>query len=176
MTVPVLLPTIVQKRTPNQSSRNGQQIVGIVIHETEGSYVGAVSWLCNPKADASAHLVLREDGAEATQLVAWSRKAWHAVNANPYTLGLELAGKTSQPNSAAQMARAARIVGYWCKRFNIPAKQGDSVGRGGIVRHRDLGQFGGGHNDPGGFDWPAFLKAVRAEVARDGYRPVWGID
>lgn len=170
----VILPDLYYLPTPNQSDRGGQKITGIVIHETEGSGPGAASWLRNPRAQASAHGVLFEDGATFVQLVPWGRKAWHATNANGYTLGLELAGFTSQPNSLDQMARAARITAFWCQTFGIPARQADQLGRGGICRHRDLGAYGGGHHDPGGFDWGLFLKRVAAEVKRGGFRPRWG--
>jgi len=169
------LPPLVQAPSPNQSSRRGFAPSGVVVHETEGSYAGAVSWLRNPKAQASAHLVLREDGLQAAQLVPWHMKAWHAENANTYTLGIELAGKTALPNRDEQLHRAARIVGWWCVTYRIPVHQGDSKGHGGIVRHLDLGWFGGGHHDPGGFDWPTFLRMVKAEVALGGFRKVYGV-
>ena len=173
--VPHPLPPLVYLPTPNQSSRWGARPSGIVVHETEGGYSGAVSWLRNPRSGASAHLVLREDGLQATQLVPWLRKAWHASNANRYTLGLEIAGYTRSANKAEQLARAARIVAWWCHTYNIPAKQGDRYGHKGVVRHRDLGIYGGGHHDPGGFDWERFLAAVAAEVRRGGFRTVYGV-
>lgn len=173
--VPHPLPPITYLPTRNQSYRLGARINGIVVHETEGGFAGAVSWLRNPAADASAHAVLREDGLLLTQLVPWSRKAWHAANANRYTLGLELAGFTASPNMPEQLARAARIVGWWCRTYSIPTHQGDRYGHNGIVRHRDLGAYGGGHGDPGGFDWPAFLAAVAFEVRRGGFRTAYGV-
>ena len=39
------LPPIRILSSPNCSSRRGQTIRGIVIHETEGGYFGAVGWL-----------------------------------------------------------------------------------------------------------------------------------
>ncbi|ETW95662.1 MAG: hypothetical protein ETSY1_29680 [Candidatus Entotheonella factor] len=57
------------KRSPNQSS--GVIVPEyLVIHYTAGSSAaGAISWLTNPKAKASAHLVISRSG-EITQLVA----------------------------------------------------------------------------------------------------------
>lgn len=180
MSVPHPLPPLVQAPTPNQSSRHGTPITGVVVHETEGGYAGAVSWLRNPAAQASAHVVLREDGLQAAQLVPWGGKAWHAVNANPSTIGLEIAGYTASPNQAEQIARAARIVAWWCQRYHISPRQG-SIRGGlvyGVVRHRDLGAFGGGHFDPGGFAWDGpggFLAQVQAEVQRGQFRARWGV-
>lgn len=171
----VVLPPLYWAPSPNQSTRR-ERISGVVMHETEGNFEGAVSWLRQPRAQASAHLVLAEDGTRAAQLVPWTAKAWHAVGANSHTLGLELAGFTAKRNLPEQIARAARIVGYWCHRFDIPAKKGDAHGYNGIVRHRDLGAYGGGHGDPGGFDWDEFIEAVQREVTRGRFRPVWGKD
>lgn len=170
----VSLPPLYVHLSPNRSSRQGYPPRGIVVHETEGSFAGAVSWLCNPAADASAHIVLSEDGSKACQLVPWSEKAWHAVNANRYTLGLELAGKASQKNAEMQLRRAARIVAFWGHNFGIPMRQGNSHGENGIVRHRDLGVYGGNHSDPGGFDWEDFIHLCDLELRHGRFRPVWG--
>lgn len=145
------------------------------MHETEGSYSGAVSWFSQTRSEVSAHLVLREDGQEATQCVPWTLPAWHAVNANAYTIGIELAGFTAKPNNPRQIAIAARIVGYLGHKFGIPMKQSDAYGRNGICRHKDLGLYGGGHSDPGGFDWEAFLASCKSEYNWGHYRTEpWG--
>lgn len=170
----VSLPPLWVRLSPNRSSRKGQHPTGIVVHETEGSFLGAVSWLCNPQAQASAHVVLKEDGSQCAQLVPWHEKAWHAVNANSYTMGLEMAGFTAKGNDPMQLRKAARIVAFWGHNFGIPMRQGDMHGTGGVVRHRDLGEYGGGHSDPGGFDWEDFLALCDAELKHGNFRPVWG--
>src|SRR5437762_14089661 len=92
----VVLPPLVQHKSPNRSSRHGQRIDLLVWHETAGAYSGSVSWLCNPKADASAHLVIREDGGECSQLVPLAEKAWHAAAYNPRSVGVEHANVTAK--------------------------------------------------------------------------------
>lgn len=169
------LPTLYLVRSPNHYTYPLYPR-GLVIHETEGSYAGAVDWFSQTRSQVSAHLVLKEDGSEATQCVGWRYPAWHAVNANSHTIGIELAGMVGTPHASAQILRAARICGFLCRRFGIPARQGDGHGYGGIVRHRDLGTYGGNHSDPQGFNWNAFLAMVLVEVRRGGYRPVWGVD
>ena len=170
----VTLPPLYYTSTPNQSTRRGQKITGIVIHETEGNFIGAVGWLMRPATEASAHGVLNEDGTKFAQLVPWGMKAWHAENANPYTLGLELAGFTRTVNNPDQIVVAARIVGYWCTKYGIAPQQAQLHGAYGLCRHVDLGEFGGGHHDPGGFLWSSFIKRVAIEVKRGGFRPSWG--
>src|SRR5207244_10288577 len=91
-----VLPLLVQRKTPNQSSRHGAPVTLLVWHETAGAYQGSVSWLCNPQAQASAHLVVREDGGECTQLVHLDQKAWHAADFNPQSVGVEHANVTSK--------------------------------------------------------------------------------
>ena len=68
----------------------------VVIHYTAGG-TGAATWLCNPLAKASAHLVINRAGA-VTQLVAFNRRAWHAgrsvwqgrTGLNGWSIGIEL--------------------------------------------------------------------------------------
>ena len=70
----------------------------LVIHYTAGcSAAGAVAWLCDPAARASAHLVIGRDGS-LTQLAPFNRIAWHAgrslwagrSNVNSCSIGIEL--------------------------------------------------------------------------------------
>ena len=52
----------------------------IVLHDTAGRLAkgSSVAWLCNPKAKASAHLVVERDGS-VTQLAEFDPPvAWHA--------------------------------------------------------------------------------------------------
>lgn len=173
-----VLPPLKWRESPNQSSRNGANIIGIVMHDTEGGYAGSVSWLCNSQAQASAHLVLREDGNEATQLVRWGEKAWHAVAANQHFLGLEMAGFLNREGTD-EWHTAARICAYWCDKYRIPpvwnVRHTNAFGPG-LTRHLDLGLAGGGHHDPTTDEskWIWFCLLVQHEVARGGFLPSWG--
>lgn len=67
---------ILKKITPNKSKgRNGWKPDMIVSHITEGSFNGAVSWLCNPDSGASSHFVVAKDG-RITQLVELEDTSW----------------------------------------------------------------------------------------------------
>ncbi len=70
----------------------------IIMHYTGGSSAkSSVNWLCNPKAKASAHLVIGRDGA-ITQLLPFNTIAWHAgkseyrerIGFNKYSIGIEM--------------------------------------------------------------------------------------
>ena len=161
------LPPLWYRPSPNSSFRSAR-ITGIVWHETEGSYLGAVSWLCNPVSDVSAHLVIREDGGSAHQLVPYSLKAWHAANANSHTIGIELAGYASRGNDKTQLRNAARIGAAVGAMFGIPPVVGSSMGHGGHVTHRMLGEYGGNHTDPGGFDFERLVYSIAVETSRGG--------
>jgi len=172
----VVLSSLLQRKSPNQSSRNGSSITHLVWHATAGSYAGSVSWLCEPVAQASAHLVIREDGGEATQLVHLEQKAWHAVAANGYSVGVEHASPGAGFYGHDQMLQSARVFGWLCHLLAIPPVFGLHKPRG-IVRHRDLGIAGGGHVDgPTDATWfNVYLPQIQAEVVRGGFKKVWAL-
>lgn len=170
----VTLPTLVQRHSPNQSSRNGAAVRYLVWHSTIGHYAPSIEWLCDPRAQASAHLVLREDGGECTQLVELEAKAWHAEAWNGVSVGVEHASLVAGFTGREQAERSARIFAWLCHRFQIPPVHG--IGRpAGIVRHRDLGAAGGGHTDgPSDATWFGwYLPQVHAELSAGGFRKTW---
>lgn len=110
----------------------------IVCHITEGSYAGAVSWLCNPDAEASAHFVVAKDG-RVTQLVELTDSAWcngtsidptdkkyyghstlaavrqRATNANYYTISIEHEGIFKQTKGRltdAQLKATIELIAW----------------------------------------------------------------
>lgn len=176
-----VLPPLKFATSPNFSNRDGQKVDLIVVHDTEGGYAGAVSWLCDPRAEASAHVILNEDGSEATQIVPWEKKAWACVGYNSVSDNLELAGYASKSYPLKQLRVAARIVAYRLKVRGLPPKHvvpryvGD-VAAEGYTFHSDLGQVGGGHHDPGFSKAQALLfdGLVKYEYHRGGFRKDWG--
>jgi AmpD protein len=104
--------------TPNHSGGINQKL-GVVLHHTGGTYTGAVGWLTNRQARASAHVIIAQDGRR-TLLVPGRRPGqssddtvmWHAGvsqwrgrnGCNAFTLGVEFAGDTNQePLTEAQV-------------------------------------------------------------------------
>ena len=85
--------------TPNKSGMlDGGRPKYIVMHFTaNGSARGAIDWLCNPRAKASAHLVISPEGA-VTQLADLNEKTWHAGRSswkglnglNSHAVGIEM--------------------------------------------------------------------------------------
>lgn len=124
---------IIEQNSPNKSSRNSWKPDMIVCHITEGSYSGAVSWLCNPDSQASAHFVISRKG-EITQLVDLKEMAWcngtalspsdkryygksslaivrnRKTNANYYTVGIETEGFSNTTNGELTDIQFDRLV------------------------------------------------------------------
>ena len=138
-----------------------------MLHDCEGGYEGSVDWFAINWSNVSAHLVVREDGNEATQMVELADNAWHACAFNRRSVGLEMSGFASRSFNVSLLATAARISAYFCHHLQIPVRHARAGVGPGVVSHHDLGPEGGGHHDPS--DDPAFMEAFIAMV-HDEYR------
>jgi hypothetical protein len=159
----IVLPTIRWTPSPNYSSRGGARTHCIVVHDCEGSYAGSIAWFAMPESRVSAHLVLREDGREATQMVAWGNKAWHACDFNAFSEGIEAAGYAAKGFPDSEMAALAAIVAWRLQANGIPLQEA-TVGNGwtGFTEHAKLGAAGGGHHDftEDPYVWSSFVSRV----------------
>lgn len=163
-------PTIIWDPSPNYNSRGGVTIDSIVIHTTEGSYAGAVSWLKNPSSGASAHYVIKENGTEIKQLVADSDRAWHATYYNSRSIGIECAGYAGQASTWTQGILPALydLVAWLCYTHGVqavhPPGQATSQSQQdfnspGLVGHCQVQPWN--RTDPGPhFDWNALVTEV----------------
>lgn len=169
------LPALKWVPSPNYSNRTAKVDL-IVVHDCEGSYAGAVNWFANRKSNVSAHLVLKEDGTEATQMVAFGEKAWHACDFNSRSIGVEMGGFEDRGFPDAEWQRAAVIVAYLLQKFEIPVQFAKGGVGPGFCRHLDLGKAGGGHSDPTRDDavWQKFITYVEAAHAAGGFPASWG--
>jgi N-acetyl-anhydromuramyl-L-alanine amidase AmpD len=178
--MPVAQPKVdVTDISPNRSSRNGVKPRIIVLHATEGKNLEGLgdlrnlgSWFGQREAQVSSHVATDAEGHSA-RYVEDSEKAWHCMNANSYSLGIEQVGFTSQGSwPKAQIEATAQWVAYWSDKYDIPLTR--SVASG-VCTHKDLGNFGGNHGDPGaGFSVQAVID--RAKEIRNkkpsGKRPI----
>lgn len=172
-----VLPPLRWVASPNHyKGRSGQRIVKAVVHVTVGSYASGVNWMSSPNSEIAAHVCLREDGAAATQLVAYEDAAWHAMEANRFSVGLEMAGFPDK-ESGRQLDVAARIVAFWCHHFSIPPRYAPEFSKPGFCRHGDLGVAGGNHPScPMTVErfLAEFVPRVERETVRGGFKPAWG--
>ena len=87
--------TEITNRTSPNKWVGGNTIKGITIHwwgdpKNNPTAEGVVNWLCNPASQVSAHFVITGTGRRVWQLVDDKDRAWHAMDGNHSTLGLEL--------------------------------------------------------------------------------------
>src|SRR5260370_18666180 len=157
------LPILKWLPTKNFSART-TKISLIVVHDTEGGYQGAIATFMNSHAKVSAHLVLKEDGSEATQMVGFHEKAWACCAFNSMSLNLEMAGFIAKGYSVGELNEAALIVAYLAHRYDVPLTWSRTGHTPGVCRHRDLGKAGGGHTDPcDDSTWSKFMDLVESE-------------
>lgn len=183
-----LFPEVVLKRqTPNWSSRLGASIGFIVLHSTESSQAmrsiadlsGVASWLCNPAARASCHVIVDGDGHSA-RVCKDRLKAWHAGNANPGSLGIEMIGRAAQGRKAwreleKELRETARWIALMSIVHNIPIQKaaltsGGSIIRKGVTTHAYVSEHGSGtdHWDPGEFPMAHVLWMARGYKRAQG--------
>jgi N-acetyl-anhydromuramyl-L-alanine amidase AmpD len=125
-----------------------------------------------PQKGGSSHYTVDSDSV--VQCVREEDRAWHAGDANGFSIGIELAGRAGQTPaqwadeySLATLRNAAALVADIASRYGIPLERVDVPGlrekRSGITGHAECAMaLGGDHWDPGpSFPWPQFLAMVR---------------
>jgi N-acetyl-anhydromuramyl-L-alanine amidase AmpD len=160
-------------------------IIAIVIHETDGSWTSAINWFRNPRARVSSHYLVRAWGGGIIQFVAESDTAYHARNANPWTIGIEHEFSPRQAiwHTDAQYRSSAALVCAIARRYGIP------LDREHIVGHNELPDAT--HGDPGAtWNWSYYMSLIRGcsveraravarglrTVADHGYVPSAGLE
>ena len=98
-----------------------KEVKAVVIHYTEGSYAGCISWFKNCEASVSAHYVIRSVDGQVTQMVREADKAWHARTANGYTIGIEheAYGDIASFFTEAMYQSSADLVRSICSRYDV---------------------------------------------------------
>ena len=90
-------PLDLRRTAATTAAGRSSAITTVVIHVTQGSYAGTVSWFQNPSAGVSAHYVVKSSNGEVTQMVREGDTAYHARSANPYARGHRARGLRRQP-------------------------------------------------------------------------------
>ncbi|MEO0163064.1 MAG: N-acetylmuramoyl-L-alanine amidase [candidate division WOR-3 bacterium] len=132
----------------------------IIVHTTEGSYYGAISWFKNPSSNVSAHYVLRSSDGEATQMVCHKDIAWHAGNwyYNTRSIGIEHEGYVSRNGwyTDTVLKKSAYISRMSITTFGFSLNH-DTIN--GIMGHNEVP--GATHTDPGAYwDWLYYMALV----------------
>ena len=98
-----------------------KEVSAVVIHYTEGSYAGCISWFQNCDSQVSAHYVIRSSDGQVAQMVREADKAWHARTANGYTIGIEheAYGDIISFFTEAMYQSSADLVRNICSRYDV---------------------------------------------------------
>jgi len=137
----------------------------IVIHYTAmADWTAARDWLCNPKAEVSAHYIISPQG-EVVSLVDEDRRAWHAGagswgevgDVNSRSIGIELSNDGASPFAAPLMDALCDLLPAMMERWAVPPER--------VIGHSDLAP--GRKIDPGArFDWARLMRGGMAIGAR----------
>jgi N-acetyl-anhydromuramyl-L-alanine amidase AmpD len=167
MTLHVLI-----KHTPNktESNRTRATINAIVIHDTEGRFIGSVRVLQRARTQGSAHFVVSRRG-QIVQLVPVTDVAWHSGNSwwNLHSIGIEHEGWVGRrAYTESEYHASAKLVAYLAHRWSIPLDREHIIGHNEVPNPFRPGWFGGanGHTDPGMYwNWRHYMNLVRYYAA-----------
>ncbi|MGW8885190.1 peptidoglycan-binding protein [Streptomyces sp. NPDC055749] len=135
----------------------------VVVHVTQGSYAGSISWFQNPASQVSAHYVIRSSDGQITQTVRDSDTAWHARSANASSLGIEHEGWVDNPSwfTDTMYRSSAALTKHLCDRYGIPKD------RAHIIGHSEAP--GNDHTDPGvHWNWTYYMQLVGGDTGGPG--------
>jgi len=141
---------------------------GVVIHVNVGTFDGTIDWFSGGSQGVGAHV---EIGAERVyQLVPLDRIAWHAVDANAFSVGFEHAGygrtRAEWLDAGHELAYSANRASWVLHQWKLGAPR---YGHN-IWPHSWGGIAWGNHDCPGPhFPWDVWLR-----LANDAYNGHWG--
>ncbi|HWU10132.1 MAG TPA: N-acetylmuramoyl-L-alanine amidase [Streptomyces sp.] len=127
----------------------------VVVHVTQGSYAGTISWFQNPSSKVSSHYVVRSSDGQITQMVRDKDTAYHARSANASSLGIEHEGFVDDPSwfTDTMYRSSAALTKYLCDRYGIPKD------RAHVIGHSEAP--GNDHTDPGvNWNWTYYMQLV----------------
>jgi N-acetyl-anhydromuramyl-L-alanine amidase AmpD len=156
--------------SPNRSARiHGDDAVRLIVaHTPEGGYQGTIDYTMRTTGRrVSYHLLIAQDGSEATQLVPWDEKAWHAGPMNSLTDGIAIAGHAWRFDledwdgvDEFAFAIAQRLVAR-----GLPCQWTTDTVKGGFCRHGDL-QADRSDPTPDLAEWRLFAAMVETAYDR----------
>ncbi|MDP4503344.1 N-acetylmuramoyl-L-alanine amidase [Nonomuraea turcica] len=140
----------------------------IVIHVTQGSYAGTISWFQNgPRANpSSAHYVIRSSDGAITQMVREKDRAFHAGSFNRRSVGIEHEGFVDNATwfTDAMYRASAALTRNIADRYGIPKDRTHIVGHHAVP--------GTDHTDPGPhWNWTTYMQYVTGSGGGGGANP-----
>jgi len=151
---------IVNKPSPNYTTGRAQPISKCVLHWMAGTLAGTDSVFSNPASGVSAHYGV--ENSNIHRYVSEQNTAWHAISANPYSIGIEISAAPGRAPTATTYKTVIALVTDICKRRNLKAS--DITVHNLYVNTRCPGTNNAGVIlEPGGVD----VKRIRNEVANN---------
>ncbi|GGX85704.1 N-acetylmuramoyl-L-alanine amidase [Streptomyces fructofermentans] len=145
----------VAANSANYAVGRSAAISKVVVHVTQGSYAGTISWFQNPASEVSAHYVVRSSDGQITQMVRDKDTAWHARSGNASGIGIEHEGYVDNPSwfTDSMYRSSAALTASLCNRYGIPKDRAHVVGHSEVP--------GNDHTDPGpNWNWTYYMQLV----------------
>lgn len=141
----------------------------VVIHVTQGSYAGSISWFQNPASQVSAHYTFRSSDGAVTQSVREKDVAWHAGNwtYNTQSIGIEHEGYVDNASwfTDAMYRASAALTRSVTSKYGIPRDRSHIIGHNQVP--------GATHTDPGpNWNWTYYMQLVTGSGSTVGYGTV----
>src|SRR5919199_6632761 len=103
---------------------NSEPIDTIILHVTQGSFAGTVSWFSSPKSGVCTHYTIRASDGFIAQSVREKDIARHAGNwsYNQTSIGIEHEGYFNDPSwfTDAMFRSSAQLAAYLANKYQIP--------------------------------------------------------
>src|ERR1041385_428041 len=115
----MLYPAAVNKLLPSGVNHNngGNHPRIFMVHIMVGYMAGTDTIFRNPNTEASAHFGVSRSGS-VWQWVRTDDTAWHAFDANTYSIGVEHAGFPWEPLTAAQIKASGHLYAWLHKQYS----------------------------------------------------------
>lgn len=135
---------------------------GVVIHVNAGYFEGTIDWFRGGGSQGvGAHFEVGNHEEGVVQFLPLDRVAWHAVEANAFTIGIEHAGfgRRSEWEVDNLLELSAKRCSWILHRYGLGAPKLDH----NIWPHSYGGEKWGGHFDCPGkeFPWTQYLEMVK---------------
>jgi len=117
-------------QSPNYTGGRTSKIDTVVIHWMAGTLAGTDATFANRNSQVSAHYGI--ENYTIHQYVKESDTAWHALQANSRSIGIEHSAAPSRNATQSTIDTSAKLVADICKRYNIP------IDRTHIIKHSEV--------------------------------------
>lgn len=174
------------------TSRGGNKVSSVVVHDTECGWDAAVATLQNDPGK-SVHYLVGTDG-RVGQFIPETYTGWHAGNYyyNQRSVGIEHVGVWTKPFTEPEYAASAKLVLFLLQKYNVPADRAHVIGHdqvpdGGVMAQSSppcsdapsacekSGRYGGSsnHTDPGIWEWATYMPRIQGSAKCNDVTDLW---